>query len=87
MEQTIATIEKNQIEEVRVGLSEYQGHDLIGIRIWASYDSADSEKRPTKKGVNLRIGRLPELIAALQEAEREAIEAGLLNPSAADEAA
>lgn len=87
MDKHISTVEKNAIEEIRVGLSEFQGHDLIGIRIWASYDSADSEKRPTKKGVNLRVDRLPKLIAALQEAEREAIEAGLLDPSAADEAA
>jgi hypothetical protein len=81
MDKTIATIEKNAIEEIRVALSEYQGHDLIGVRIWANYDSADAEKRPTKKGVNLRVDKLPELIAALREAEQVALEAGLLAPA------
>ena len=85
MEKTVAVIEKNQIEEIRVALSKYQGHDLVGVRIWANYDSANSEKRPTKKGVNLRVDKLPKLITALREAESQAIEAGLLAP--ADQAA
>lgn len=33
---------------------------------------------PTKKGITLAIERLPELIEALQQAERAAREAGLL---------
>ena len=49
-DQTIAVIEKNAVEEVRVALSEFRGHELVSVRIWANYDSADSEKRPTKKG-------------------------------------
>ena len=85
MEKSIAIVEKNAIEEVHVDLSEFHGHDLIGIRIWANYDSADKPKRPTKKGVTLRVERLPELIAALKEAERQARGAGLL--SAQDKAA
>ena len=68
-DQTIAVIEKNAVEEVRVALSEFCGHELVNVRIWANYDSADSEKRPTKKGVALRIEKLPELIAALNEAQ------------------
>ncbi len=51
MDKTIAVIKKNGVEEVRVVLSEYRGHDLVSVRIWANYDSADSEKRPNKKGV------------------------------------
>ena len=61
--------QKNAVEEVRVVLSEYRGHDLVSVRIWANYDSADSEKRPTKKGVALRVEQLPELIVALNEAQ------------------
>jgi len=55
MDKTIAVIKKNAVEEVRVVLSEYRGHDLVSVRIWANYNSADSEKRPTKKGVALRV--------------------------------
>ncbi len=69
MDKTIAVIKKNAIEEVRVALSEYRGHELVSVRIWANYRSADSEKRPTKKGVALRVDQLPELIAALNEAQ------------------
>lgn len=78
MEKTIATIEKNRLEEVRVGLSEYEGHDLVNLRIWANYDAEDSERRPTKKGVTKKVSKLPELIATLQETQREAEAAGLL---------
>ncbi len=74
----IATIEKNAVEKLRVALSEYRGHDLVDLRIWANYDSAGSEKRPTKKGFALRIEFLPELIAVLKKAESEARSAGLL---------
>ncbi len=77
-ETVIATIEKNTVEELRVALSEYRGHDLVNLRIWANYDSAGSEKRPTKKGFALRIEFLPELIAVLKKAETAARAAGLL---------
>lgn len=83
-ETVIATIEKNAVEEVRVALSEYRGHDLVNLRIWANYDSAGSEKRPTKKGFALRIERLPELIAVLKKAEAEARAAGLLGAKPPD---
>ena len=76
-ETVIATIDKNTIEELRVALSEYHGYDLVNLRIWANYDSAGSEKRPTKKGFALRIERLPELITVLKKAEAEARAAGL----------
>ena len=77
-ETVIATIEKNAVEELRVALSEYRGHHLVNLRIWANYDSASSEKRPTKKGFALRIGQLPELIAALKNAEAQARASGFL---------
>ncbi len=78
-ETVIATVEKNASEELRVALGEYRGHNLVNVRIWASYDSAGSEKRPTKKGFALRIERLPELIAGLEKAEAAARAAGLLS--------
>ena len=77
MEATIAVIEKNSSEEVHVDLSEYRGHDLVSIRVWANYDG-EKPKRPTKKGVTVKVEKLPELIAALQEAEKQARAAGLL---------
>ncbi len=84
-EQPVGSITKNAIEELRVGLSEYRGHHLINCRIWANYDSPLEEKRPTKKGFALAVAKLPELIAALQEAEQQARVQGLLGER--DEAA
>ncbi len=85
MDELIATIPKNATEEVRVNLSEYRGSHLVSIRVYANYKSPLDERTPTKKGVALNVKKLPELIVALQEAEREAIAAGLLAP--ADQAA
>ena len=79
MEETVAVIEKNAMEEVHVELSEYRGHDLVSVRIYANYGSTEEPKRPTKKGVTLKVDKLPDLILALQEAERQALKAGLLN--------
>ena len=78
MEQTIAVIEKNGVEDVHIELSEYRGYDLVSVRIYANYDTDEAPKRPTKKGVTLKVENLPDLIAALQEAERQAVAAGLL---------
>ena len=78
MEENIAIIYKNNVEMVHVDLTEYAGHDLVDIRIYANYASASKPKKPTKKGVSLRIGQLPELIYALEKAQRRAREAGLI---------
>ncbi len=75
MKKRIATIPKNANERVQIELTEFNGHDLLAIRIYA--DSGDSWV-PTKKGVTVRVGMLPDLVAALVEAEREASAAGLL---------
>ena len=74
---TIATIPRNPLEEIRVRLSTYKGADLIDLRIFREPDDSD-ERRPTKRGIALRIERLPELLHALREAERAARADGLL---------
>jgi hypothetical protein len=73
----IATVRKNQNEEVRVSLSTFKGCDLCDVRVYASFDDGDAERRPTKKGIAVKVDRLPELIAALQSAEAEARRRGL----------
>jgi hypothetical protein len=66
-------------EEVRVALSEFNGHDLVNIRVWAEPRDGGPDKIPTKAGLALRVEKLPELIEALEEAERQAREAGLIS--------
>ena len=69
MDEIIGVIKKNAAEEIRVVLSEYRGHELVSIRVFASYDGTDSEKKPTRKGITVRVGQLPALIEALNKAQ------------------
>jgi adenylosuccinate lyase len=74
----LAVIRKNALEEIRVGLCEFNGHDLVNIRIWAEPRNGDAERIPTKAGIACRVALLPEIIEALQRAEAEARARGLL---------
>ena len=52
-------IQKNSREVIRVSASEYEGHDLIDLRVW--YDD-DGEMKPTKKGISFNHGVAKEVI-------------------------
>ncbi len=79
MQTTSTIIEKNKAEELRVALKRYKGHDYVDIRTYVEPYADEGQGRvPTKKGVTLALTKLPELIAALQQAESEARAAGLL---------
>jgi hypothetical protein len=66
MGQEVARFRKNSQEDVVVSLTEYQGHQLIDVRVFVEADG--SEARPTRKGLSLR----PELLAPLLEALEKA---------------
>jgi hypothetical protein len=72
----VATIGKNSLEEIRVTFSEYMGSHLLDVRTFSAF--AGEEKRATKKGICLKVEKLPELITALQTAQAEASRLGLL---------
>jgi hypothetical protein len=72
----IGSIPKNQREDVRVTLSNFKGHDLVGTRIW--FKTKDGEHRPTSKGISINVRILPELIGLLTEAEKKCVELGLI---------
>jgi len=75
----VAIIGKNSLEDVRVTLDEFSGHQLIDLRVYADFRSGNVQTRgPTKKGVSLNVVRLPDLIAALEAARVEAEQRGLL---------
>ena len=57
---------KNATETIRVDRAEYQGKDLLDVRVWVT-DPAGEEK-PTKKGLCLRPATWRELLPAIQEA-------------------
>jgi hypothetical protein len=71
----VRTIPKNSTEELRVSLTEFNGHRLLNLRVF--YD-AEGTKRPGKQGLALRIEQLPQLIEALHDAHAEAVANGFL---------
>jgi Transcriptional Coactivator p15 (PC4) len=79
----IATFWKNRgrVESFHVSLSEYEGHALINVRIYAT--GTDGIDRPTQKGVAMGVRKLPELAQALVKAEAQARSLGLLDDEAA----
>jgi hypothetical protein len=81
---TISKFWKNRRrnESVHVTLSEYEGHDLINVRVYSTGD--DGIDRPTTKGVSMAVDKLPALAAGLAKAEAKARELGLLDDASSD---
>lgn len=77
MPEAVAVVPKNSREELRIVLDQYQGVDIVNLRIW--YASQDGEYRPSKAGFAMRVAKLPEVRQALQQAEDEARARGLLD--------
>ena len=65
----IATVTKNNVEEVRVSLTTFNGFDLIDIRTFARSLGSGGEPVPTKRGICLCRDRLGDLITALIQAQ------------------
>lgn len=73
----VATIGKNNREEIRVSLDQFNGHDLISLRVFT--DNSKVEHRlPTKAGIAMKVTKLPALIDGLQKALAEARRRGLV---------
>ena len=77
MQKVVGTVPKNKFQEVRVGISEYEGNDLIDIRIWSSRMGSD-EKTPTSKGISINVKLYPELKEAVLSLEKELKENNLI---------
>jgi hypothetical protein len=67
-----------QNSSAKSSANEFRGVQLIDIRVLVQLDEQSAIPVPTKKGVSLRVELLPELVAALQAAEAEARQRGLL---------
>jgi hypothetical protein len=66
---------------LRLSIEEFKGRTLLNCRVWyLSGEGATDEFKPGKGGFGIAIARLPEVIAALQRLEREALASGLLEP-------
>jgi len=77
MEKDVAVFEKNKYQDVKFRLSEYQGNNVIDIRIWTQSPQGN-EKVPTSKGININIRLFAELKKAMGKLEQELQENNLL---------
>ena len=64
----IANFQKNKTEDIKLSLTEYQGHKLIDFRVY--YKDKEGESKPTKKGITVNVKFFPELKEAIMEAEK-----------------
>jgi hypothetical protein len=68
-DQLIACMDKNSVEAIHVTLCKFKGVNLIDVRTFVNYAGTPDEKpKATKKGISLRLERLPELLEALKAA-------------------
>ena len=66
--------------EIRVRLAEFHNRTYVDVRNFVVAD-ATGDRVPTRKGIAIAPKFLLDVIAALQEAERQAVAAGLINGS------
>ena len=69
MDKTVAVFQKNKFQEIRIGIREFKGNDLVDIRTWTMTQGSD-EMVPTAKGVTMNITLLPELKKSLENVEK-----------------
>lgn len=69
-------IRKSASEELRLGLEEYRGHQLLNLRVW--FQDSDGQKRPGRQGLAVRVELLPQFREAILEIEAEARRLGLI---------
>lgn len=73
MDKTITTFKKNKFQEIRVGIREFKGNDLIDIRTWTMTQGSE-DMVPTAKGVSINVSLFKELKQAIAQVEEALIE-------------
>ena len=69
MDKTITTFKKNKFQEIRVGIREFKGNDLVDIRTWTMTQGSD-DMVPTAKGVSINVSLFGELKKAIAQVEQ-----------------
>ncbi len=69
MDKTVTIFQKNKFQEIRVGVREFKGNDLIDIRTWTMTQGSE-EMVPTAKGVSINIHLLEDLKKAIADVEK-----------------
>ena len=70
MEKTVRTFQKNKFQDIRVGITHYEGNDLIDIRTWSQPKRSDERIR-TSKGISINVKLYPELKEAVLALEKD----------------
>lgn len=73
MDKTIATFKKNKFQEIRVGVREFKGNDLVDIRTWTMTQGSE-DMVPTAKGVSINVSIFKDLKNAMAKVEEVLIE-------------
>ena len=73
MDKTIATFKKNKFQEIRVGVREFKGNDLVDIRTWTMTQGSE-DMVPTAKGVSINVQIFKDLKSALAQVEEVLVE-------------
>ena len=76
MDKTVSTFKKNKFQEIRVGIREFKGNDLIDIRTWTMTQGTE-EMVPTAKGVSINVHLLEDLKNSIAQVETVLKENGL----------
>lgn len=59
-------IQKTQNEVIRVEISEFQGKEILNIRVWTRANE-NADYRPTQKGIAFSTRRFEAFMNALEE--------------------
>jgi len=63
--ETMREIQKNTLEKIRIQRTNFNGHELIDIRVY--YESNTGEWKPTKKGIAFSLSLANEVINGITE--------------------
>ena len=77
MDKTIATFKKNKFQEIRVGIREFKGNDLVDIRTWTMTQGSE-DMVPTAKGVSINVQLFKDLKSALAQVEQVLTESRMI---------
>ena len=80
MDQEVGHFRKNSGERVYGSLTEFNGHQLVDLRVRFHDKKAakDGTFLPTKKGLTISVHHLPELQALLRDVEVAARKSGFI---------
>lgn len=68
---TMKEIQKNTLEKIRIQRTNFNGHELIDIRVY--YEAENGEWKPSKKGITFSLSLANEVIKGITEESKKTI--------------